>query len=437
MLKKFYVAALVCFLSLSIVLTACSSGQNNNGAPSGTGAAPSKGDKPYAGQTIKFLVPTWFQYKPEFFKPFTDKTGITVEQEIMDWQQIHDNFVTASAANSPLADVIELDWSWVGQFGSAGWFETLNQVIPQDVQQDMGTLNIFKLKNDLVGVPASNDFRVYGIRKDRVGDKPVDTFDNLMKTAKEMKQSGVDEYPVSMTLAATEDLSTAYYGLVTAMGGRLFDDQWNLSVLDKNSPAYQALSYLFQLYNDGLIDPKALGLKSDEVGNTFRSGKGSIIIGYSPQGQKDSDDASKSKIVDKAVPILVPGTNGEHVSFGLPEGLGIPKNAEHKEAGIEFLKWLMQKDTMETLYNDYGVFPVRNSVVSDLFNQKKLKYGDIYAKQLQTMASLFPQGTPLWYSQFSTSVGTILNYGLKNKLSVDQTVQMLKKDFDKIDKSQK
>ncbi|WP_276353111.1 ABC transporter substrate-binding protein [Cohnella caldifontis] len=403
-------------------------------SPSASSSAPADA-KPYAGQTVKMLMPPWYKFTPDFFQKFTDQTGIKVEVENMKFSQIHDNIVTTSAGGSAPADIVDIDWSWVGQMGAAKWNVDLKDVLADDVKSDIGILSVFTYKDNIVALPFFNDFRISMVNSNYVGDLPVDTVEHVIETAKQIKASGKDEYPIVTTLEAGENTTHEWMLMTKSLGGQVFDDNWNLNLKDKNSPSYKALSYIFEMFNAGLIDPKALGIPYEEVIETFKSGRGSIKLLAGPGQINEASDPATSQIKDYVKPILVPGDGTHHTTTAMPEGIMIPAHAEHKEAAIEVLKWLASPDVMKETYKTQGgIFPTRNSVIQALFESGDLPHGDVYAKQLEDVQAIFLQGQPSWYAEFSEAAYTAINSGLKEHWSVDKTADMIIKATENIDK---
>ena len=69
-----------------------------------------------SGQEITVMLPDWANVPPEVLADFTAKTGVKVTINVAGFGAIHDKVAVAGAANTPLADVTEFDWTWTGQF---------------------------------------------------------------------------------------------------------------------------------------------------------------------------------------------------------------------------------------------------------------------------------------------------------------------------------
>ena len=124
----------------------------------------------------------------------------------------------------------------------------------------------------------------------------------------------------------------------------------------------------------------------------------------------------------QAIPVAT--ESGKTRSFGLLEGLGIPRNAPNPEAAKEFIKWMTSKDFQIHNYSN-GVLPTRTSALAELQKQGKLVSGEALVEQAPTVEALFPAGAPTWYPQFSLAVNTSINSAAKGEITVDQAVQRI------------
>jgi multiple sugar transport system substrate-binding protein len=395
---------------------------------SGT-AALTQADQPYAGQTISLLLPPWGTLSKSMLDRFETDTGIKVEMQTLGWDEIRSKILTSMVAGTAPADITELDWSWVGQFGAAGWYTPLEGMVDQKLVADIAPSSIFTYNKQLLGVPYANDFRVVIFNKAmfaKAGIKKLPTTpQELFNAAKILKQKGVVKYPIGVPLSATEGSSTAWYLLTKAFGGELFSSDFKPLFTNKTSAGFKALQWEIDALKAKLIDPAQTGLTDVQTQELFKAGKIAIDLAGWPGNLPVYNDAKKSKIAGQASAMLVPGVGGKSRTFGLPEALGIPSNSEHKEAAFEFIKWWMQPENTKQVYSELGDLPTRTSVLQDLNKQGKLESGTVLIKQLSSVEPLFAQGTPEWFPQFSGGVASIINRAAKGQLSVEQAVQQI------------
>jgi multiple sugar transport system substrate-binding protein len=391
-------------------------------------AAYADSAKPYAGQTISVLLPPWGTLPKAMTDRFKAETGIAINMQTQGWDQIHAKILTAMIANNPPADVTEVDWSWVGQFGAAGWYTPLQGKVPASVVADIAPSKIFTVDGNLIGLPYNNDFRVLIVNKamfDKAGITTLPTtMDALWNDAVALKKSGVT-YPIALPLSANEGTSTAWYLLTKAFGGDLFDAKMNPEFTSPDSGGYKALDWIVKAVKAGLIDPASTGLTDVQVQAFLSGGQAAIDLAGWAGNLTVYNDPTKSKVAGHVVAALMPSATGHSRSFGLPEALGIPSNAAHKEAALAFIEWWMQPQVQIGAYNALGDLPTSTAALSDLSKAGKLPSGDVLLKQIPTVEPLFAQGTPEWYPQFSAGVSSAINEAAKGQITVAQAIAQI------------
>jgi multiple sugar transport system substrate-binding protein len=401
-----------------LILCSCTSGTPSNEASSGASSI--------RGQHITVILPPWASVPDKLLKQFEDQTGVTVDFNVTGWDAIRDKISVAGAANSPLADVIEFDWSWTGQFGRSGWFVPLNPYLDQSLMADLQNRGAFSLNGDLYAACYTNDFRITAYNQTQFAkagiSTPPATFDQLTQDLETIKQKGVAQYPLSIPLAATEGTASVWELLTLAYGGNLFDEHWKPLFTSPDSAGYKALEFMISAVKAGLVDPGAISLSDEQTENLFRSGAASV---YLPGSPSSLPTAIQSGIPGKPAFMLVPGASGPGNTFGLPEGLAIMASSEHKDAAAAFVRWWEEPETLIRLYKSIGTMPCRSSVLQTLSKQGKILGGNTIVQQLKYIVPLFPQGAPAWYTPFSTEAASDINAAAKGDISVAEALQRI------------
>jgi multiple sugar transport system substrate-binding protein len=375
------------------------------------------------------LLPPWGTLTKEMTDRCQKEIGVAVEIQTLGWDDIRTKIVTSMVANTSPAQAAEVDWSWVGQFGSAGWFKPLDDKIPAATVADIPTAEIFRFNGKLLGLPYNNDFRILiynkaHLQKAGVAAAPK-TPQELLDAAKAIKAKAIAQYPIGLPLSATEGTSTAWYLLTMAFGGDLFDADFNPLFTDKNSGGYKALEFVATALKDGLIDPAATGLKDVEVQELFKSGAITFDVAGWAGNLAVYSDSTKSKVAAEVAAALMPSTTGKSRTFGLPEAVGVPTLADNQEAAVKFINWIADPANEIEIYNSLGNLPPRLSVLKKLNDEGKLFAGDALLAQAKTTEPLFKQGTPGWYPEFSSAAASSINQVAKGQLSVDAAVKQI------------
>ena len=391
------------------------------------GVALADDAKPFAGQTISVLLPS--PQDANMAADFEKATGIKLDLQTASWDDVSVKVSTALLAGTAPADVTEFDWSWTGQFSAADWYTPLNDTIDAATLEDIKGSTIFNVGGNVLAIPYTNHFRVMLVNKKHFDDAGVTampkTLDELVAAAKAIKEKGIVKYPVGLPLSATEGASTSWYLLTKAFGGDLFDKEMKPMFTAPDSAGYKAMAFEMMLLKEGLVDPASTGLKDSEINETmFAKGLTSIMISGEPGRLGQFNDPAQSVVGGQVQAIPVATESGKTRSFGLLEGLGIPRNAQNPDAAKEFIKWMTSKDFQIHNYSN-GVLPTRTSALAELQKQGMLVSGEALVEQAPTVEALFPAGAPTWYPQFSLAVNTSINSAAKGEITVDQAVQRI------------
>lgn len=358
---------------------------------------------------------------------FTKATGIDVDLQTMPWDNIRPKIVTAMVAGTPPADVIEFDWSWVGQFGAAKWFTPLDANFDKALIADMPTASVFTYDGQLLGVPYANDFRLHNINKaylDKAGITELPkTPDDIIKAARLLKEKKVVEYPISVPLSATEGAATAWYFMTRVFGGTLFDDEWKPLFVAEDSPGYKALQWVIDALHAGLINPAMTGMSDQQDTDAFAHGAAAIDLAGHPYDLAIFADKQRSTITGDATVALTGIDPAQLRTVGLPEALGVPANSEHKEAAVKFIQYWA--DHQPAIYQSMAVLPTRISALEKLSSEGKLSGGHEIARIGGYTQAIFPQGTPPWYSEFSSAVSATINQAAKGQITVKAAMQQI------------
>ncbi|WP_246191142.1 ABC transporter substrate-binding protein [Aureimonas leprariae] len=392
------------------------------------GAAEAQDGKPLAGKSITVLLPAP-GYPAEVISRFQDETGAKVDQQTLAWDQLRNRIVTALVAGSAPADVIELDWSWVGQFGAAGWLSPLDEPLAKAGLDDMPLAPIFKYDGATVGAPYNADFKLMIYNKDQLARagiaKPPQTLDELVAAGKALQEKGVAQHPLGWPLSVGEATSTAWFLTTMMFGGDIFDAEGKPAFTDPQSPGYKALAFIKQAVDDGLIDPASTAYGNPEVREAFKRGDATFTLSDGPGLLPDVNDPAKSKVAGQAAGGVVPTVSGQTRSFGLPEALAIPKTSGEQDAAAAFIAFVAEPDAQIASYAQSGTMPTRTAAIEMLNKDGKLLSGDAILAQLKGVGPLFADGTPAWYPAFSNGTAGAINQLVKGEITVDQAAKAI------------
>lgn len=180
-----------------------------------------------------------------------------------------------------------------------------------------------------------------------------------------------DVYPLTVHFSSTTATTTPWFLLIKACGGELFDENWEPLFDKKDSAGYKSMELLMKSLNEyKIIDPASVGLKGNDIVDSYKAGK--------------------SKIVDEVEVIPVPGKDYKSRTYGLQEALAIPSYSKHKEAAAEFIKWLNKPENVKRLFVEMGIFPNHKSAIEQLAKESKMPEADTVLKVMHNIECLFP-----------------------------------------------
>jgi multiple sugar transport system substrate-binding protein len=431
--RRFRVAATAATAAgVALAAAACGSGSSGTGAGSAVSTITAL-SRAYAGQTISVLLPPWGDMAASQLAKFTAATGIKVNLTQLAWDSIHDKVVSAESAGVAPADVTEVDWSWVGQFGAAGWYTPLNKWLPSSLISGSTVSSNFDVKGEQLAMPYNIDFRgtiinMTLMKKAGIATVPT-TWAQLLADAQQLKAKGVLAHPVGVPLSVTEGSSTPWYALIKSAGGSVLDSAGTPAFTAASSAGAQALQYEATLYKDGLVPPGEVSLTDQQTSALFAAGQVAIELSYSPSALGGYLTPSSSKVAkDDIVLAGIPGTDGTKTgTFGLPEGLGIPKQSAHQGAAAMFIYWWEQLPQLLASYTNpnMGNVPPLTSALDYLNAHNQLVNGSQVLAILPSVSPLFTGGTPTWYPQFSTDVATMIQNVAEGKSSASSALAQL------------
>lgn len=345
--------------------------------------------------------------------------------EEVSWDDIRDKVSIAAAGGEAAADVVEVDWSWVGEMNSAGWLEPIE--MSEEDKKDMPTLETFTIDDKVLAVPYANDYRIAYYNEEhfkKAGiEKAPETWDEVYDALKKLKESGVTKYPFTLPVNADESATTSMIWLAFARNGVAFNEDGTLN----EEAVLDALKFEQKLVDEELIDPAAKTFSGMDCYRKLTSGEASFMVGPT-KFVGISNNPEESSVVGQIKPILLPGKEGtSQVTMPLPEAIGITAFSKNKEEAKEFVKWYSSPEVQKKLYAQNSSIPTRNSVIEELINDGTIKNAGAMLDQAKLIKSPFPKGVPDYYSEMSNTIYNNVNKMVLGEISPE-------KAFDTMDK---
>lgn len=408
-MKKRWVSALLVF-SMSIALIAGCAG--NADKKDSAGGTKTEGDK------ITFMVPDWGVPTDEQLASFTEETGIEVEIAEVGWDDIREKLATAASAGKCAADVVEVDWSWVGEFYAADWLEPLE--VSDEDKADMPTIETFTIDDKVLAMPYANDYRLAYYNTEQFAKagitKEPQTWDDVLEACRALKSTGTVDHPFAIALNAEEKTSTCLMWLAYTMNGVV----WNEDGRFNKESVLEALKYMETLINEELVAPEDKTSSGMDAYMRICGGTASFLTGPTSFVSRSQNEELCS-VVGQIQPILVPGKEGKAAqTMPLPEAIGVNKLSENKEAAKKFVEWYTSADMQKQLNKTNSAIPTRNSVLEELINDGTIQNSGAMLEQAKIVSSPFPNGVPSYYAQMSSAMYNAINKMALGELNAEQ-----------------
>ena len=256
----------------------------------------------------------------------------------------------------------------------------------------------------MFGIPFGSESSILGYRKDifeKHGLEVPKTYAELLNLACEIPKLEPGMGGLASRAASGHHASHAFLLHLAPLGGRIFDDAWNPTV--NNAAGVKAAQALKTIVDCGAEGSRAFGFA--EAGASFLQGRSAMFLDSTVfAGQVN--DPSKSKVVGKIGWAPHPmGVRKGSQTGGF--GIGIPKNAQHKEAAFLLMQWLTSKKADKLIALEGGN-PSRYSTHNDAEVNAKFPHMKIFGEALKDADPDWRPIIPVW-GKINADLGTTLS----------------------------
>lgn len=371
------------------------------------------------------MVPDWAVPSDDMLADFTEDTGIEVVMNVVGWDDIRDKVAIAASGGAAAADVIEVDWSWVGEMNSAGWLEEIE--MSDEDKADMPTLETFTIDGKVLAVPYANDYRIAYYNKEHFKaagiEKAPETWDEVYDALKKIKEAGIVEYPYTMPMNADESATTSMMWMAFSRSGQVFNEDGTLN----EEAVVDALEFEKKLVDEGYTDPAIKTASGMDCYRKITAGEASFMVGPT-KFVGLSNNKEECSVVGQIEAILLPGKEGtSDKTMPLPEAVGVTKFSKNKEAAKEFVKWYTSADTQKDLFKANSSIPTRNEVLAELIEDGTIENAGAMLDEAKLIKSPFPQGIPAYYSEMSNAIYNNINKMVLGEVSAQEAFDAMNK----------
>ena len=404
-MKRKLISALLCTAMLASLVAGCGAKEEEKG-------------KTTEGSEITFMIPDWGVPSEDLLAEFEEETGIKVTVNEVSWDDIRDKVAIASSGGASAADVVEVDWSWVGEFYAADWLEPLD--VSEEDKEDIPTLETFSVDGKVLAMPYANDYRLSYYNTEQFKEAGIteepQTWDDVYNAVKQIKTAGIVEYPFSIPLNAEEGATTSLIWLAWTMNGVVFNEDGTLN----EESVLSALKYEEKMVQEELVDPADKTTAGMDAYKRITGGTASFMTGPTSFVSRTVNEEECS-VVGQITPILVPGKEGKsEKTMALPEGIGVTKFSKNKEAAKKFVEWYTSPEMQKKLNETNSAIPTRNSVLEELIEDGTIQNAGAMLEEAKLIASPFPNGIPSYYSEMSNAIYNAVNQMALGEITAEE-----------------
>ncbi len=309
-------------------------------------------------------------------KPFTEKTGVKVDTEVVGWDVQFDRIRNA-AVSGEAPDVTQAGTTQVPFFAALGGFEDINKntedvggeaAYPKGVWQTTQVVG----RDGTWALPWFTEARAIYYRKDALKKAGVDeataftdwdAFRATLEKVKPVKEIGGEPIqPFGSPGKKAFDLVHHVMPFVWDAGGAELTEDDKKSAI-ASPEAETGVKFVADLLTAGLYDKSQLERDGTRVENQFKGGRLAVWIGgpWVLGSVKRADDENWVPVARKNVGIapMPSGPVGEGFTFVGGSNLMMFKSSKNKDAAWALMKYLSQDQIQSDYASKQGMFPSR------------------------------------------------------------------------------
>ncbi|MFC2149744.1 ABC transporter substrate-binding protein [Candidatus Auribacterota bacterium] len=340
-------------------------------------------------------------------------------------------YATSYLAGMHTYDMVLMDIIWLPKFAARDWIIPLDEWFTKEEQKKFfpGDIKGSIYKGKIYRVPLQTDAGILYYRKDlldKAGVKMPGTWKQLVEMAK-IIQEKPELYGYVFQAKQYEGLVCNFLEILWSFGGRVFDEEGNLTLTDPE--AVKALQFMYDLVNVyGITPPGILTYEEEESRHIFQEGRAVFCRNwpYMLTLAENGDSPVKGKTGIGKLPRKE--GMGSHSCLG-GWGFGIAKFSPHRAACVKFIKYATSPESQKKLHFKSGIVPARKALFDDKeILQKSPHYKELY----QILLSARPRPmTPHW-SRISDVLRRYIHKVLLDSLSAREALEKAQKEIKEI-----
>ncbi len=393
----------------------------------------------YAGTTLIVNFPAHPHYDAvmRILPEFTAETGIEVEVDQLPYLKMRERQTLELAQEEGEYDLIayvvfsKADYVYADQLENlAKYFMNPRLANPAYDATDLIDGYVYNIgfaggergylegkTGSLFGIPYGSETSILGYRKDifeKHGLDVPETYQEMLSLACQIPELEPGMGGLSSRAASGHHAAHAFLLHLNPLGGDIFDENWQPVM--NNAAGVAAAEALKQIVDCGPEGATTFGF--GEALGSFLNGDTAMFLDTTVVAGQ-IDDPNRSQVVGKVGWALHPmGTERASQTGGF--GIGIPANAENKEAAFLLMQWLTSKEG-DKLVALAGGNPSRFSTHADADVNAAFPHMATFGEALQHADPDWRPIIPTW-GKINADLGTTLSQVLTEDLDIQEAL---------------
>jgi multiple sugar transport system substrate-binding protein len=373
---------------LALTLAACSGGSGSSTASGSGGSGSVKSIKLVAAEYSKNHTAAFWQ---QFAQKYKAKTGITLNVQVVDWNDI-DQQSSTMIQNNSAPDILNLNV--YASYAKDNLLYSADDVLSSSVKSDLlpNFVTSGTYQGKMYGMPDLSSARALFYNKALFAKAkivaPPTTWADFETDAKKIAALGNGVVGYAEPLGPEEAQAEFSIWLFNNHGNWKENGKWSINSANN----VKALAFLKKL----AVTDKATQNNPGKTNRTdgafplFSSGKAGMVVGFSPLSATLDED----KKVDYGIATMPTSDGSAPQTYGVTDYLMAFKKPGNQAAVKAFYDLYYQPDQVNTFIKAEGFLPVTKSGVQQFSSDPSLK---VYLDTL-TNAHLTPTDDPAWDS---------------------------------------
>ena len=349
---------------------------------------------------------------------FEQKTGLKVNLSTSPWAQYRETLVTKFVGGAPI-DTLWVSDSWLPEWAEAGWLAPVGefpQLTRYNADVDDFCVKSMTYNGQQYGITYYSDWMGFLYNTELLAKAgittPPETWDQVTEQALKIKQAGLAQFPVLLSLAQETWLIEFISAMVFSQGGRFTDDKGMAVMADPDKGAVKALTWIVDaVQKHKIVSPACV--ETGELAGLKAFGSGQFAFGLIPKYRvRTLNDPAQSQIPGKVKLMLMPrGDKGSHATVGWMRFYGLTSQARKDKAraadAVQLMEWFGGKADGEyrfqkMLFLDVGAaFGVKSLFQDPDMRKAYQAFGDVdLIAQQQSLAMKKDVVTP-WFGEWN------------------------------------